>query len=329
MCPTQEIGNILKNKNKIEKRLDITPIGDALVEPESSIADEASTQKRAFISLGERIHKWGTYLSVDWVFNAATGVGFAYWGKYTQLGQKLWSGPLTRGFTKLLKPFIKDPHQLKSSAGYGNMFMSVIAGGMFTIPPLMFLENNKVKKSITQSLDEKLYGKDEVENNPKFAAAYDAIERAPKKDFSSGLLSRFAALSPLLAMVLIPTSKKISNKLWFDHVERASGTVAHKMGFSPRKSFKNTPVPVAKERWKFIHESVAMDFGLGIPYAILHAFFYNLFASRKEKANGSSESADIPIAVAKANDPPAAPGYDKKWVDATQDSKLRGEQMAL
>jgi hypothetical protein len=61
------------------------------------------------------------------------------------------------------------------------------------------------------------------------------------------------------------------------------------MGFS-EKSFKSISLAEGKERWKFIHDSVAMDFGLGVPYAVMHAFFYNMFASRKKNA---AESNDI------------------------------------
>lgn len=299
----------LVSRNVIEDKdmPDLTPLGDVLVEPDANTSPYES--KRSFISAGERIHKWGTYLSVDWIFNAATGVGFAYWGSYTDMGKKMWSGPITNFFTKALKPFIKDPKQLKSSAGYGNMFMSVIAGGMFTIPPLMALEDNDTRKSITKFFDQLIYGKEKVASDPKFQQAYDEIEHTPKKDFASGLTSRFAALAPLLALVLIPATKKFSNKIWFNHVENASDAVARSVGFS-EKSFKNIPVREAKERWKFIHESVAMDFGLGIPYAILHAFFYNMFSKKKAKTEAENQQTDAPIFVQDEQ--------EKNWVEATR-----------
>lgn len=306
-------------------------------------AKNTAGKGKGFVSAGERIHKWSTYLGIDWIFNAFTGVSFAYWAKYSDVGKRYWSEPITKAFIKGLSPFvkgsdqlqnvgkkywsepitkaftrglslfikdsvqlqksvelindkvqlkktagfIKDEVQLKESAGYGNIFMSIIAGGMFTLPPLLMLENKKVKKSIVMFYDRLIYGKKKVENDPKFQKAYDEIDNAPKKDFWSGLLTRFVALAPLLAIVLIPSTKKLSNKLWFDHVEKASGFVATKAGFSPEKSFKELSFSEAKDRWKFIHESVAMDFGLGIPYAILHSFFYNMFTSRKGKADNN------------------------------------------
>jgi len=299
--------------------LDITPVSDVLAEPESSLVADSNPKNRAFVSRGEKIHKWGTYLSIDWIFNAATGVGFAYWGKYTDLGKKIWSGPITEGFTKILKPFIKNPEYLKKSVGKGNMFMSIIAGGMFTIPPLMILENNKIRKSIIKYFDAIIYGKDRVENDPKFQTAYDEIDHAPKKDFAGGMASRFIALAPLLAMVLIPASRKISDKFWFDHVSKASEFTANKMGFR-EKSFKSIPLAEGKERWKFIHDSVAMDFGLGVPYAIMHAFFYNMFASKKEKENEANDITETAPGLAKSqlsSVPMEAAENAKQWTDET------------
>lgn len=245
-------------------------------------AQQRCTPQKPFVTPGQRIHKWGTYLSVDWIFNAMTGVSFAYWGKFTESGKRMWSGPISRGFKAALTPFIKHPENVAKSAEYGNIFMSIIAGGMFTLPPLLVLESKKCKKHIAQTADKALFGEEKVENDPQFQASYDAIDEAPKKDFSRGLTSRFTALAPLLAMVLIPTTRRISDKLWFNHVANASEAVAGKMGFSPA-SFKSISAAEAKDRWTFIHKSVAMDFGLGVPYAVMHAFFYNKFVAARDK----------------------------------------------
>ena len=310
-----------------------SPLLDAAINP---IFDEDHDHsKREFISKGEKIHKWGTYLGVDWLFNAFTGVSFAYWGKFTKTGQKVWSGPIQKGFEKVLKPFIKEEAQLARSAGYGGIFISIIAGGMFTIPPLMILENNKVKKSIVTSLDNKLHGKDVVENDPKFQQAHEEIANAPKKDFTSGLTSRFAALAPLLAIVIIPVTKKFGNKVWFNHVENASEFTAKKLGFSAEKSFKSLPPAEAQARWKFIHESIAMDFGLGVPYAIMHELFYTKFAATKDKAanaikkiakNDSEAAPQTEAPSPAANVSPAQPevvlateGNPKKFTDLAAD----------
>lgn len=286
---------------------DITPnagnLAVAAAKTDTPAVEKVVEEKdRAFISKGEKIHKWTTYLGVDWVFNTAVGVSFAYWGKFTESGKRIWSENLNKGFTALLKPIIKNPASLESSVGKGNMFMSIIAGGMFTIPPLMALENNKVRKSIIKFFDKKIYGKEAVENDPKFEKAYDEIEHAPKKDFETGMWSRFAALAPLLAIVLVPKTRDLSNKYYFEHVSNLSEGIGKTMGFGEH-SFKGVEAAEAKKRWKFIHDSVAMDSGLCLPYAGLHAFFYNLFANKKarklakQEANAQDEATTLPPAT--------------------------------
>ena len=244
-------------------------------------------QQKSFVSAGQRVHTWTTYFGIDWIFNAIVGVSFAYWGRFTPSGKKYWSGPITAFFKNVLSPFIKNEESLTKSAGYGNMFASIIMGGMATIPPLMVLENNKIKRSITTFYDQLIYGKEAVENDPKFEASYRAIEQQPKKDFWTGLTSRFAALAPLLAIVLIPQTKKISDKFYFNHITSASDKTFTTIGITEEKMFGKLPAEQLKEhssaeRWRYIHESVAMDFGLGPWYAVLHEFFYNMFAQRKE-----------------------------------------------
>lgn len=277
----------LEEKNKSTGQTAVVAAEMPAAQAEKSLEQKSENpdkeKKRAFISKGETIHKWGTYYGVDWIFNTIVGVKFAYWGKFTESGQKNWTEPLTRGFTKLLKPIIKNPESLEQSVGKGNMFMSIIAGGMFTIPPLMALEHNKVRKWIVQKLDGVIYGKDTVENDPKFQQAYREIEETPKKDFVTGMTSRFAALAPLLAIVLIPKTRDLSNKIYFDHLSNGSEAIAKGLGFSAEKSIKAPSPAEAKKRWKFIYDSLAMDSGLCLPYAPLHAFFYNMFANSKGK----------------------------------------------
>lgn len=275
--------------NKLEETSEVSHQGAGVVVPDVGLDAAAnpliesiiSDPKVDFTTKGQKIHKWGTYLGVDWIFNAITGVSFAYWGKHTEEGQRIWSGPLTAFFTKNLEPLIKDKAQLLKSAENGNTFMSIIAGGMFTIPPLMILENNKVKTSIVQSLDKKMYGHELCEQDERIKAAHDSIGEEPKKDFATGMKARFVSLAPLLAIVLIPATRKITNNAYFQHIERASDWCARQLGFS-EKSFGNLATEEAKKRWDFIHQSVAMDLGLGMPYAMLHQFFYDKFAKQKQ-----------------------------------------------
>lgn len=262
------------------------PLGLA-AQPESAELNSIG-KPRNFITAGENIHHWATYLGIDWILNTLSGVGFAYFTKYTKAGRKYWSDPITSAFDKGLQPFIRNDAMRQASAGYGNMFMSIIAGGMFTLPPLMLLESRKIKSAIVQFLDRRIYGKDKVENAPKFREAYEALEHEPKKDFTSGLAARFAALAPLLAIVLTPTTKKASDKVWFNYFEKGSDIAATKLGFGP-ESFKKVSPEQGKERWKFIHESVAMDAGLGIIYAGLHSIFYNIIAGIRGKRHPQAQ----------------------------------------
>jgi hypothetical protein len=261
--------------------------------PAPAVATTDATAK-PFVSAGQRLHNISTYLGVDWLFNAAAGVSFAYWGKVSQAGKKYWSGPIEKGFERILKPVIKNPQSLEYSVHKGGMFLSIIAGGMFTIPPLLFLEKNTVKKSITQTYDRLIYGKDAIDADSKFQTSYEAIENAPKKDFWTGMTSRFAALTPLLLVtVFIPKTRDWADKNYFSRLSDFSEHMAGKIGIKGEK-LKAVEVGKTKEgssisAWKFIHDNIAFDAGLGIPYALLHDFFYNAFSGEKQKKKDARE----------------------------------------
>lgn len=239
----------------------------------------APKEKDRFVSKGEILHRWTIYLGIDSIWNAISGVAFSYWGNFTQSGKKLWSEPVNKGFEKFLSLFIKNEAQLAKSVGKGYMFASIIAGGaIFTVPPLMVLEKNKVKKPIIEFYDRLIYGKEKSENDPKIRASHEHIGHEPKKGFLIGNVSRYMALAPLLAIVLIPSTQRLSNKYFFRHIEHASDVMARKMGFSPA-SFKKIPLSEAEVRWQSIHENAAMDVGLELPYAFLHYIFYGMLAN--------------------------------------------------
>jgi hypothetical protein len=262
---------------------------------------ELRPKKRKFITAGEHIHKWSTYIVLDWIVNTGFGVTFSYWGKFTEAGKKIWSQPITNFFDKALTPFIKNPEVRQKSAGFGNMFASIITGGMFIVPLLMGMENNKVKKSVAQFFDRMIYGKDKVENDPKFQQAYREMDAHPRKGFIMGMASRFAALAPELTIILIPATKQIANRLLFNHLEHASEFLGKKLGFGPA-SFKKLPLAEGEKRWKFIHENIALDFGLAGPYALMHAVFYSVFANIAFKIRSKDKSPAEP--VNKATDTP-------------------------
>lgn len=267
----------------------IDALEHAIIPPE-----EQSNGKRSFVSTGEHIHKWSTYLSVDWIYNATAGAAFAYWGKFTPSGQAIWSKPVDAMFTTALTPVIKNPENLKWSVRQGNTFMSIIAGGMLTIPPLLILENKDIKLSIIKNLDAMVYGKEKVENDPQFQQAYDEIQHAPEKDFWTGMTSRFAALAPLLASVLIPQSRDFLVKNLFTPVGAKTKVALAGMGLPASKLFKKFPVAEQQARWNYIHDdAIAMDLSFGLPYAVMHAYFYDKFASGS-KGKNTEEQSDLP-----------------------------------
>jgi hypothetical protein len=325
-------GNVSSAEEQIP---DIRPVGDALPEPDSSV--EKGDKKRAFVSAGEHIDHWSKYLAIDWIYNASVGAVFAYWGRFTESGQKIWSKPVDWGFKKILTPFLKGhPEHLKWSVKQGNTFMSIIAGGMLTIPPLLVLEKPSVKLGVIKSLDRAIYGKERVENDPKFKQAYDEIEHAPKKDFWTGMTSRFAALAPLLASVLIPQSRDWLVKNVFAKVGATTKSVMSKAGLPKERLFKGFSPAEQTKRWNYIHDdAIAMDLSFGLPYAVLHAVFYNMFAKAKSKKDEATaaqtkdkpKAADIkhpvattvapaPLEVQVSSKPAPEQEESKKWADA-------------
>lgn len=304
-------------------------VGEVLSEVAQATVDVALSEdgqpqaaaQKPFKTTGQKIHKWGTYLGMDWILNTAAGVGFAYWGKVTPTGKKWWSSHWEKFFDKALG-FIKDNDSRKYGVEKGNMFVSIIAGGMFIIPPLMVLENNKVKKSIAQFFDRRIYGKDKVENDPQFQAAYAAIDNEPKKDFWTGMKARFAALAPLLAFsVFIPFTRDGLQTYGFGPISNASEAVATKLGFKGEKlkqivamhDKKKNPVSA----WKFIHDNVAFDAAQALPYAGMHAFFYDLFAKKKQDKAKPEQPLDKIIADTKTEEAPIAAFAEKQDAPAS------------
>lgn len=279
-------------------------------QPQKQDEQPAASKPRGFVSLGGHLHKWGTYLSIDWIFNTIAGVSFAYWGKYTESGQKLWTNWITKVIEWPLSKVIKDSGNLAKSTDKGVMFASIIVGGMFTIPPLMLLENNKIRRGITKFYDTLIYGKDKVEQDPKFEESYKRIEQEPEKDLKSGMVARALALAPLLAIVLWPRSRDFSQKHFFGHISEGTKTAARMVGVQPKSLMKTQPADIVEagksflrlnggklldkdgspfnpltvpSRWEDIHNMIAMDFGLGLPYAGLHAVAYGVVANEFNK----------------------------------------------
>lgn len=319
-----------------------TPPSVSAVTEEAEAAEPHTPKKRPFVSKGEHIHKWSSYFGIDWFFNTFSGVTFAYWANFTKTGQKFWSGPITRSLDKIFTPLIKNDERRAGSVAKGNMFMGIVTGGMFTIPPLLILESKKVKLAIVKSLDRLIYGKDKVENDPKFQETYKEIEEAPKKNFGIGMLARATALSPLIASILIPAARKYSDKYYYQPVEQGFSSISKKIGLGPEKTFKKAPsdgvLLVNGEKaqpWKWVQESIAMDFGMGVLYAVMHAFFYNRFATawaaHKEKKHPSTETPAQnlqPRPAAKEASVPEKPATSPEIHTAKQDKDTPSPQVS-
>jgi hypothetical protein len=245
-----------------------------------------------FKTAGEKLHKWGTYLGVDWIYNMITGVAFLYFIEYNKVGIKMWS-PIKRGLETALTPLIPDKESRAKSVSFGNTFFGIIAGGMLTIPPLMILEAKNVRKKFAKFYDRIIYGNDRVDNDPKFQAAYERMDEEPKKDFWAGMGARFLALAPLLASVLIKETRKPMNKYYFTPIAEGANKVLNKLNIDPVSVIQKVSPHISREeaqdRWdnKINKEGLPMEVGFDIPYALLHKFWYHKLAEmRKDKTEG-------------------------------------------
>lgn len=272
---------------------------------------------RSFVSTGEKIHNEITYRGVDWLLNSAFGVAFGYWTHRTETGRKYFAEPVEKFFNKALKPIIQNDKSREEGAKWGGTFLSIMAGGTVTIPPLMYLENPKNKVPIVKNLDTMIYGKDKVEHDPKFQQAYEEIRQQPKKDFGTGMKTRFMALAPLLAITIYEPTNKLMQKHFYDHISTGTKWVAEKMGLQKggywaKKSVAHAETMAADELAKvptnknYLHDVIAFDFGLTILYSFLHEAAYKLFARKKDdKKQGRKERNNeaIPVTIShNAND---------------------------
>lgn len=241
---------------------------------------------KPFVSFGERVHNELTYRGVDLALNAASGVAFTFLTSRTKLGQKYYTNWLNRQFETVLTPVFKNA---KEPAKWGTKFVSIMFGGTITIPPIMYLEDQKNKLGIVRSLDEMYYGKDRVHNDPMFEAAYENIRNEPPKDFGTGLATRFIALAPLFAGAL--TMPRTLTKWLYDPVAKGSKWAADKMGIKPKgflleKGLNEEGKLVTN--WEQLHRLIGFDLGLTAFYSVLHEYAYkaaSAFSYEKEKNN--------------------------------------------
>jgi len=262
----------------------------------ADIPQETVVAEKKFVSSGQKIHNELTYRVVDWLVNSAIGVGFAYWAQRTAQGKKWFGDPVTNAAKKVLSPILRSEASLNEGAKWSNMIASIMAGGTMIIPPMMVLENKTVKKKIIRWFDEKIHGKATVANDPRFDECYSKIDEEPKKGFWVGMLARFAALAPMIALVSIPATNKPMVKFIYDPIAKGSKWLAAKVGIKPGKMLTegklehitgdpNLPKQF-QSNWDFLHQTIGFDFGLTIFYSILHEMAYKKlagFMSKKDR----------------------------------------------
>lgn len=274
---------------------------------------------RPFVSAGEHIHGEITYRGVDWLMNSAAGVAFAYFTSRTHLGRKYITDPLATGFNSMFS-FLKSEGARNFAVEWSTRFVTIMFGGTVTIPPLIALEKHENKKSISKFFDRMIYGKDRVENDPKFQRAYDEIDFEPRKGVVTGFVARIVALIPLFWFSF---DKRIHGKLeavLYKPIENASKWLAKTAHIKPKGSLLETVADKSgkvQSNWEFLHETIAFDFGLTILYSFLHQFSYRIAAQVSENFRGkktdektlSPTVPPIPVAptvITKADEPPAA-----------------------
>ncbi len=275
----------------------------AVSEPSSAPINCAQDAEKIKKTAGHKIHNEITYRGIDWLLNSAVGVASTMWTDRSEMGKKWFSEPVTKGFEVILKPFLKNPAQLKEGATWGRRFSSIMVGGFTIIPVMMFMENKKVKKDVVRWLDEKVYGEDEVKKNPDFQACYDAIDKEPDKKFGAGIVSRFIAIAPLITAASIPASNMWLMKHLYNPIGNFSKRCASKLGIKPKSKWwaegamehidGNPKTPKQfQNNWEFLHTTIGFDFGLTIAYAILHEMSYKALAAIGMKKDDTSKLAD-------------------------------------
>lgn len=216
-----------------------------------------------------------------------------------------------------LASFSKD---LASSVAWGSRLVTIMFGGFTLIPPMLVLEDHKNKRGMVKYFDKMVYGKEKVENDPRFAQAYYEIMHEPKKGFWVGLLTRCMALTPIFAVALTPPvnryvgygvftklpqdglkmteAEKATNTGIYNGIGKMTGWAGEKMGL--KKGYLNQVSAYGNEgkpitNWEFLHDTIGFDFGLTFFYSLMHEAsfkFVSLFADKnKGKHKATTEKA--------------------------------------
>jgi hypothetical protein len=262
----------------------------------------ATRSVKPFTTFGQSAHKWGSYIGVDLLWNYISGMGFSTWGEHTRIGRKFYSEPAKKVATFICKDLLKiGGASLEKSVGNTVSFVSIIIGGfLFTIPPLMVLENKHNRRSMWERLDKLRYGQDRVENDPRFKEAYDAMdEHLKKQGFWTGMASRIVSLAPLLVSVMVEGPRE-KTAPYYNAFEKGSERFYNALGLTEDRLFGFLPAAERSKAAKSFHRTSAIDAGCEPWYAVFHMITYRLFANlfgRDDKKVDKDTSVPVPPAT--------------------------------
>lgn len=255
---------------------------------------------------GWRIHNEITYRGINWLLNSTIGVAFTYWTVKTESGVRKFSQPVTHFFEERLKSYFKKPENLAEGVSWGTRLLTIMIGGFTIIPLMILMENKTVKKNVVRWLDEKIYGRDEVKNNPAFEESYKKIDEEPRKGFWRGMFARAIALSPLFVICFNSELNKWPARFLYNPLGKMTKWTAEKCGIKPASMIAKTQMvhpdgntslsKVPQSNWDYLHQTIGFDFGLTAFYAVLHEIAYKTLASfgakniKSAKASESTES---------------------------------------
>lgn len=257
-------------------------------------------KEEPFKSVGYRVHNELTYRGVDWLLNSTVGVSFTYWSERTKMGEQLFSRPVGKVFETLLTPILKEPDRIKSGSKWGTMLTGILVGGTAIVPIMTYLENKEHKKDFIHAIDKMAYDKERLENDPEFKAQDKRIDEESKKDFKTGIITRYVALAPIIAATLHPETNQQLVKYLYEPIGKVTKYAAEEGHLVPKKVIKALESKGAVEmvdkqekyinNWNFIHRTIGFDFGLTFIYSFLHEITYKAMAGVLDK---KSKQADV------------------------------------
>lgn len=230
------------------------------------------------------------------IFNVATYGGMGLIGN--ELASVVVMGGTKEGkflhkpFTQLGEFFNKvkanHPHLPEYTDKRMPTILFALIGGMFMVPPIKWLEDNK--GSIVRKIDHWIKG-DKAETDPRIVAAHAELDRAPKQSWSSlgkgRIVTVFSAIAAdasfgwknsLLAKALEGTKAEKFSSL--DHIaEQAAQAITKEKILTPEQIKNNVK---ASEKFAF-YENLTWLLTLSTSLTILFYASSKLIAGKEEK----------------------------------------------